>query len=920
MRAPGEVMAENRPPATSLQVQNGSSSPLRLSPAPERKGINRAQLTLQELQSLAERQREQILYNSQELMEKQQQLMKMHHDYRARLKAQQEANKTAPKSPAAQPDNQASHVRLSVSPVMVHRAPRTPRSPKGKSAEQDQYAKILRATYQNMGMIQNKNQAQHTLDVKKFNNTELSHELEKLRAAFNAKQNELAEAVKKVDVLTHELEQRKNSENHPALPTPERINRRKKIQNAKDELFRLQNELIIRNEMNSQQSHQLQLQRDIIQEKKQELKQLNLRMNELGNALRRQHGGAFDPRRSLSYNKKSSGLFNGTYLHDTLSRRKHLHKHLSPSQQKQLQEQQNKQQERDVNSNIVPPMPPKADGDTGVTQQLKNGMVNGHSPVKPPQKPGVLEDTPVSGNQVWRNDPKKTLNFENNKTQSEKSPLHSPSSSISSLSSLSSASATPDEGAPPNRSVFPSGKEAPPQPPPRTTPIGVLIDHNEQNEEIIRLRAQSLRISELQEELRANTKVPLNSYNDSMLSGDKDDLKYGHYGDANSSCSKEELVKVKPIVKPKPPPISPKPSVAPKPKLEKTPVPAPPPVVVEDTTFAEKNEAQVINRHDIIVNDNVTITRENVIEEKQPDEPSSLAAWPPSGIDDERIIAEPDEFELSFADIDEINDMQTDIWSNSGSGSTASQSSYDSDNDSYVNEVVPVVISVPPEEMPPPILMKPDKPRRPKRNVVLDPFALLLDSALEGEMEVVKRTLMQVPDPSRPNPEGITALHNAVCGNHNNVVRYLVEVACDINSADNNGWTPLHCAAFYNDTELCRYLVENGASVFATTYTDYQTPAHKCSRLDDNYDECFAYLHECKENVGRIQGGLVHTLYDYTAENEDELSFYCGDELTILRRGDNNEKEWWWARDRKGNVGYIPCNLVGNFPRISAAV
>ena len=55
--------------------------------------------------------------------------------------------------------------------------------------------------------------------------------------------------------------------------------------------------------------------------------------------------------------------------------------------------------------------------------------------------------------------------------------------------------------------------------------------------------------------------------------------------------------------------------------------------------------------------------------------------------------------------------------------------------------------------------------------------------------------------------------------------------------------TPLHCAAFYNDTELCRYLVENGASVFATTYTDYQTPAHKCSRLDDNYDECFAYLH-----------------------------------------------------------------------------
>ena len=56
---------------------------------------------------------------------------------------------------------------------------------------------------------------------------------------------------------------------------------------------------------------------------------------------------------------------------------------------------------------------------------------------------------------------------------------------------------------------------------------------------------------------------------------------------------------------------------------------------------------------------------------------------------------------------------------------------------------------------------------------------------------------------------------------------------------------------------------------------------------------------------------MVHTLYDYTGEHEDELTFYGGDELTILRRGDNNEKEWWWAKDRKGVEGYVPCNLVG---------
>ena len=55
--------------------------------------------------------------------------------------------------------------------------------------------------------------------------------------------------------------------------------------------------------------------------------------------------------------------------------------------------------------------------------------------------------------------------------------------------------------------------------------------------------------------------------------------------------------------------------------------------------------------------------------------------------------------------------------------------------------------------------------------------------------------------------------------------------------------TPLHCAAFYNDVDLCTFLVEHGASVFAMTYSDRQTAAEKCSRLEENYDQCFGYLH-----------------------------------------------------------------------------
>ena len=47
-----------------------------------------------------------------------------------------------------------------------------------------------------------------------------------------------------------------------------------------------------------------------------------------------------------------------------------------------------------------------------------------------------------------------------------------------------------------------------------------------------------------------------------------------------------------------------------------------------------------------------------------------------------------------------------------------------------------------------------------------DPLALLLDASLEGELELVKKTAREVPNPSAANDEGITALHNAICAGH----------------------------------------------------------------------------------------------------------------------------------------------------------
>lgn len=48
--------------------------------------------------------------------------------------------------------------------------------------------------------------------------------------------------------------------------------------------------------------------------------------------------------------------------------------------------------------------------------------------------------------------------------------------------------------------------------------------------------------------------------------------------------------------------------------------------------------------------------------------------------------------------------------------------------------------------------------------------------------------LPQVDDPSAPNDEGITALHNAVCAGHADIVKFLVQFGVDANAADSDGW------------------------------------------------------------------------------------------------------------------------------------
>lgn len=65
-----------------------------------------------------------------------------------------------------------------------------------------------------------------------------------------------------------------------------------------------------------------------------------------------------------------------------------------------------------------------------------------------------------------------------------------------------------------------------------------------------------------------------------------------------------------------------------------------------------------------------------------------------------------------------------------------------------------------------------------------------------------------------------------------------------------------------------------------------------------------------QEKLGVMNKGTVYALWDYKTQNPDELAFSEGDAITILRRQDDSETEWWWAQ-LEDNEGYVPRNLLG---------
>ncbi|PAV91434.1 hypothetical protein WR25_06405 [Diploscapter pachys] len=202
------------------------------------------------------------------------------------------------------------------------------------------------------------------------------------------------------------------------------------------------------------------------------------------------------------------------------------------------------------------------------------------------------------------------------------------------------------------------------------------------------------------------------------------------------------------------------------------------------------------------------------------------------------------------------------------------------------------------------------------RHIRFDPLALLLDAALEGEIDLVKTSASQLGNVSIANDEGITALHNAICAGHYEIVRFLIEQNADVNAPDSDGWTPLHCAASCNNLPMVRQLVEGGACVLSSTLSDMETPVEKCEEEEEGYDGCLRYLTAAYHATGTINDGKVYTAYDYEAQYEDELDMNDGDEIKVLSKETEDQHWWFCERIKDGKKGLAPRTYLALYPAL----
>lgn len=217
-----------------------------------------------------------------------------------------------------------------------------------------------------------------------------------------------------------------------------------------------------------------------------------------------------------------------------------------------------------------------------------------------------------------------------------------------------------------------------------------------------------------------------------------------------------------------------------------------------------------------------------------------------------------------------------------------------------------------------------------RKVVRFDPTAAFLDDALDGNAGGIRQALAEgYVALDACIRDGITALHNACCGGHEDIVEMLVLAGANVNAVDADGWTPLHLAACFGTSQSVAFLIEHGANLSAVN-SDGATPEDLCEP-----GPAREILRQARNR--KWQASVLYALYDYyTPVSADEVALRQGDSVRVISRtpfeddascndGDAvagaardaavtaTRGESWWLVACGERTGLAPSNYLGEY-------
>jgi len=127
----------------------------------------------------------------------------------------------------------------------------------------------------------------------------------------------------------------------------------------------------------------------------------------------------------------------------------------------------------------------------------------------------------------------------------------------------------------------------------------------------------------------------------------------------------------------------------------------------------------------------------------------------------------------------------------------------------------------------------------------------LIEAAARDDAEEVEYFLKNGVSADLQNEDGLSALHQSVIEDCQDVVDVLIDYGADLNIKDADLWTPMHAAVACGNYELVKYLVDKNASLVEIN-TDGNMPI---DLVDDNI-EIEVYLDQAMSDKGYTEDDL----------------------------------------------------------------